>query len=136
MSRVAHPRWVGVPMLGLTNGHEYLLRFGMIWPNIHCTVTQNNPDLHDTVAYMTVAQAADHIATVTDGAVVGIDTFPGYVWEEDIPFVPELEYDVTMWNTSQTWANCRVRLPGATVGEWIRDMQNSGHWKVASVHSV
>ena len=130
MSRVA------VPMLGLTNGHEYLLRFGMIWPNIHYTVTENNPDLHDTVAYMTVAQAADHVANVTDGAVVGIDTFSGYVWDSDIPFVPELEYEVLASNTSQPRASCHVRLSGATVGEWIKDMQNSGLWKVASVHSV
>ena len=130
MSRVA------VPMLGLTNGHEYLLRFGVLWPNVYDIVTENNPDLHDTVAYMTVVQAADHIATVSNGAVVGIDTFPGYVWDSDIPFVPELEYEVGAFNTSQPLANFRVRLPGIVVGEWIKDMQNSGHWKVASVRSV
>lgn len=127
---------VSVPMLGLTNGHEYLLRFGAIWPNVHDIVTENNPGLHDTVAYMSVVEAADYIATVTNSAVVGIDTYPGYVWATDIPFVPELEYEVIASNTSQPWATCYVRLPGATVGEWIRDMQNSGHWKVASVESV
>ena len=136
MIRVAHPTWVAVPMLGLTNGHEYLLRFGVLWPNVYGIVTENNPDLHDTVAYMTVVQAADHIAKVSDGAVVGIDTYKGYVWTEEIPFVPELEYEVLASNTSQPWACCRVRLSGAIVGEWVKDMQNSGHWKVASVHSV
>lgn len=127
---------VAVPMLGLTNGHEYLLRFGVIWPKVYDIVTENNPGLHDTVAYMSVVEAADHIATVTNRVVVGIDTYPGYVWQEDIPFVPELEYEVGAFNTSQPLANFRVRLPGAVVGEWIRDMQSSGHWKVASVHSV
>lgn len=127
---------VRVPMLGLTNGHEYMLRFGVLAPNLARAVDAEFPSLHDEVAYMPVVAAADHVATVTSGLVVGVDHYRIRRTELDEPYDSEMHYEVTMWNSSQIAAVQRVVIPGDRVVSWVEDMESSGHWSVVGIAAV
>lgn len=127
---------VHVPMLGLTNGHEYMLRFGVLAPNLARAVDAEFPSLHDEVAYMPVVAAADHVATVTSGLVVGVDHYRIRRTELDETYDPEVHYEITMWNTSSTAGAQRVVIPGDRVVSWVDDMESSGHWNVQCITAV
>lgn len=127
---------IHVPMLGLTNGHEYMLRFAVLAPWLARAVDDEFPSLHDEVAYMSVVSAADHVAKATSGLVVGVDHYKIRRNELDETYDPGMHYEVAMWNSSQTAAMQRVVIPGDRVVSWVEDMESSGHWSVIWINPV